>query len=308
MDQRYPQAVLVSCVVPWDENECFMEESFRAQVASLITSGVTHLYVFGTAGEGHAVDTERFRHVVKAFRAETHHEGIHPQVGVIALSTANVIERIAMAYDMGFRMFQVSLPCWGVLNDTELLTFFKDVCGAFPDSQFLHYNLPRAGRVLTAADYRRIADEVPNLVATKLTGSNVNLARDVMRLVPEVQHFFTEPLFAVGSGFGPCSLLSSFGPLSMTMARRYFEAGRNGQREEVFELARQYAELSERLFAPMGGQVLTDGAYDKIIARVVDHDIPMRLLSPYEAFTEDVCAECEKIFRRHYSDWVEDHE
>ncbi len=175
---RYPQTILISCEIPWDEREQLLEDVFRKEVQMVLGLGFNHLYVFGTAGEGYAVDTARFRQIVEIFREETRGEDIHPQVGVIGLSTANIVERIAFAHQAGFRTFQISLPSWGALNDVELLTFFADVCGAFPDSRFLHYNLPRAKRLLTGADYRRVADAVPNLAATKNTGGGAQRAYD----------------------------------------------------------------------------------------------------------------------------------
>ena len=55
-----------------------------------------------------------------------------PMVGVIGLSTAQILERIEYAYDVGFRMFQISLPSWGPLADDEVLRFFADTCGRYP--------------------------------------------------------------------------------------------------------------------------------------------------------------------------------
>ena len=57
---RYPQAVLVSCEIPWDENENLMEDLFREEVRHTLKAGFNHLYIFGTAGEGHAVDIRSF--------------------------------------------------------------------------------------------------------------------------------------------------------------------------------------------------------------------------------------------------------
>ena len=51
---RYPQAILVSCEVPWDENEDLMEGLFRREVRRTLQVGFNHLYIFGTAGEGYA--------------------------------------------------------------------------------------------------------------------------------------------------------------------------------------------------------------------------------------------------------------
>ena len=50
MSKRYPQAVLVSCEVPWDENGELIEPVFRAEVRQAISSGFRDLYIFGTAG------------------------------------------------------------------------------------------------------------------------------------------------------------------------------------------------------------------------------------------------------------------
>jgi hypothetical protein len=36
-----------------------------------------------------------------------------------------------------------------------------------------------------------------------------------------------------------------------------------------------------------GGMGLTDGAYDKIIAKVGDPDFPLRLLPPYQGATDE---------------------
>ena len=174
---RYPQTILVACPTPWDEHDQLDEPTFRAEVRAVLAEGYTDVYVFGTGGEGYAVDTPRFTRVVEVFGEEIlGREGIRPMVGVIGLSVPILLERIAIAHAVGFRTFQVSLPAWGALDDAELLRFFRDVCGAFPDSRFLHYNLPRTKRVLTGADYARIIPELPNLVATKTTGGGLTAA------------------------------------------------------------------------------------------------------------------------------------
>ena len=90
----------------------------------------------------------QFRRIVDIFYDETRGDKVHPMVGLIGMSTPIVLEKLQYAYERGFRTFQISLPSWGRLSDAEVMTFFRDVCGAFPEAKFLHYNLPRAGRVL----------------------------------------------------------------------------------------------------------------------------------------------------------------
>jgi dihydrodipicolinate synthase/N-acetylneuraminate lyase len=190
------------------------------------------------------------------------------------------------------------------LNDRELMAFFKDVCGAFADSKFLHYNLPRANRVLTAIDDRQLADAVPNLAATKITGTSVHEACELMRMVPELQHFFGEGLFPIGCLYGQCSLLSSFGPLFPSRTHEFFEYGKRGQFDKLFPMLRQYLDVADEVLSPTRGKTLIDGAYDKMAVRMSGIDFPPRLLSPFEWFSEETYQACRKILHEKYADWM----
>lgn len=302
---RYPQAILVSCEVPWDENEQLMEDLFRREVR-MVLQHFNHLYVFGTAGEGYAVDTPRFQQIVRVFYEETRGDNIHPMVGVIGLSTANIVERIAFAHEVGFHTFQISMPCWGTLNNNEVMTFFKDVCGAFPDSQFLHYNLPRAQRVLEAPDYRRLIDAVPNLVATKNTGGGMARAAALMKEAAELQHFFGESNYPHGCLYGECSLLASFGPAAPRRAWQLFEAGRARDFATMFELQKMFHDLLMDVLGPRLSQGRIDGAYDKLLKRLGGlEEMPLRLLSPYQSFSEEEYQESKRIFDAKYAAWAQ---
>ncbi|MEZ4678518.1 MAG: dihydrodipicolinate synthase family protein [Caldilineaceae bacterium] len=303
---RYPQAILVSCEIPWDENECLIEELFRREVR-MVLEHFDHLYIFGTAGEGYAVDTPRFSRLCVRF-TKRRRANVHPMVGVIGLSTANIVERIAFAHAVGFRIFQISLPAWGALNDHELMTFFRDVCGTFPDAQFLHYNLPRAKRVLTGADYRRLIDAVPNLVATKNTGGGQDRAADLMIHAPELQHFFGEANFPHGCLYGECALLSSFGPMSPHKAKALFAAGCNGAVAELFQLQKEFHDMLHTVLGASLAAGRIDGAYDKMLVRLGGlEEMPLRLLSPYQSFSEEEYQECKQILHKQFGDWLLHH-
>lgn len=294
---RCPSSILVSCEVPWDEKDRFIEEIFREEVRLFRRLGFEHLYIFGTAGEGYAVDTDRFRQVVSAFRDETRDASAPPMVGIIAPSTAIAVERIAIAHALGFRAYQISLPSWGALNDIELLTFFRDVCGSFPDASFLHYNLPRAKRVLGGADYRRLIDAVGNLVATKNTGGGMPRAVDLMTHAPELQHYFGEQNFAHGCMLGECSFLASLAGMAPLATVQFFEAGRRREVDRLFRLQHFFHRLLHGVMGDLLALDRIDGAYDKLIVRLGGLEkMPLRLLSPYQGFTEEQY----RICRRRY--------
>jgi dihydrodipicolinate synthase/N-acetylneuraminate lyase len=301
---RYPQTILISCEIPWDEQGHLIEKIFRQEIRHVLAAGFHHVYTFGTAGEGYAVDLAQFHRIVEIFREETAHEGVHPMLGVIALSTAQFRERLNIAYAVGFRTFQISLPSWGALNDAEVLRFFQDVCLAYPDSRFLHYNLPRTKRVLTGPEYRRIADAVPNLVATKNTGTTVLGTMDLLKHAGDLQHFFGEAMFPTGCLHGECSLLSSFGPLFPAATQRLFEYGRTRQWDKLFPFQAEYLNVVEDVIAPLRRRTLIDGAYDKALVRLSGIPMPLRLLSPYEGFPEEIFQECNAILQEKYADWL----
>ena len=304
---RYPQAILVACPSPWDEQFELVEEIFREEVRQVLAAGFQHLYVFGTGGEGYAVDTRRFRQVVDLFYEETRAPDLNPMVGVIGLSTPQIVERIQYAHDVGFRIFQISLPSWGPLSDGELLRFFVDTCGQFPDSRFLHYNLPRTKRVLGGRDYARIIPEVPNLVATKTTGGGIAAAEELIHYSGELQHFMGEGNFPHGSMFGECSLLASYAELSPRMTRALFEAGRNRDAGELMRLQHAFQAMGTELWAQPAPGPHMDGAYDKMLVKLgMLPEFPLRLLSPYQGFTEDDYQACRRLLDEKYADWLED--
>jgi dihydrodipicolinate synthase/N-acetylneuraminate lyase len=302
---RYPQAILVSCPIPWDDRDEIIEELFREEVRRVLAAGFRHVYVFGTGGEGYAVDTRRFRQVVDLFHEETRDEGVSSMVGVIGLSTPVVLERLEYAWSVGFRGFQISLPSWGPVLDDEVLRFFSDVCGRFPDARFLHYNLPRTKRVLNGSDYARIIPRVPNLVATKTTGGGMPAAEDLMRHAAELQHFMGEGNFPHGAMFGECSLLASYGELSPARTWALFEAGRDQNVAELFRLQHAFQELGTDLWAQVAAGPHMDGAYDKMLVKLgMLPEFPLRLLSPYRSFTDDDYLACRRLLEERYPDWL----
>ena len=66
----------------------------------------------------------------------------------------------------------------------------------------------------------------------------------------------------------------------------------------------EYLRVVEEVIAPLRRQSLIDGAYDKALVRLAGVPLPLRLLSPYESFSEEVFAECQGILREKYAHWL----
>ena len=81
------------------------------------------------------------------------------------------------------------------LRAADVDAFFQDLSRAVPETGIVHYNTRLSKNFLTAADYRRIRSEVPNLIGTKFLGSLDELM-DVVAGMPELVHFTHEETHA----------------------------------------------------------------------------------------------------------------
>ena len=288
-------------MLPWTESFELDETLFAEHIQSSLDDGYANLYVMGTAGEGYALCERRFRQIVEQFAAQTVRDGIDPQVGVIGLSMEQTLERIEFAYQLGVRMFQISLPSWGALDESEAMLFFTTVCGRFPDCRFLHYNLPRAGRIIRGAEYSRIAAETPNLVATKNSSTDYARTFDLMINAPELQHFLLEGNFAMGCSLGECSLLCSHDVLFPKSTWKFFAAGQQRDLPELFRLTSFFHEVTGKLFAHCERSMI-DGSYDKTFIWLRNPRFSNRLLPPYIGLSEEESRICREVYEELYRD------
>jgi dihydrodipicolinate synthase/N-acetylneuraminate lyase len=302
--KRYRRCILATCCVPWNEHFEMEEGIFRRFVRHLIAHGIHDLYIFGTAGEGHAVTEKQFDEVTRIFLEETQGDDVRPMVGIINMSLPTVIERIARAREMGARRFQLSLPSWGALRDVEMDTFFSETCGRFPDCEFLHYNLARTGRIVTGAEYGRLAERHLNLVATKNSTTDEARLTSLMRDAPQLQHFITEGGFALASMMGECGFLISIASINLQLGQRYFRAGVAQDGATLNEMSRELDAIIADMKDIVSNSAHMDGAYDKMFCRVHDSEFPLRLLPPYASVSEEMFARFVDQLRARHPRWL----
>jgi len=274
-------SILATAVVPWNERFEFEEDLFRRQVHILARDLTRHLYVFGTAGEGYAVTERQFDQITRAFWESARESHVTPMVGLISLSLPTIIERIERCHALGFRLFQLSMPSWGALNDREVDRFFAETCGRFSDCQFHHYNLMRTKRLLTSVEYRRLAAAHPNFIAVKNSTTDPVVIADLMTMTPRLRFYITEFGYAIARKTHDLGLLISLATINPERAKR-FVAGTDAQRAaDLEDLKGVIAGLKAA-----GDKFHIDGAYDKMLYRMTDPTFPLRLLPPYASASE----------------------
>jgi dihydrodipicolinate synthase/N-acetylneuraminate lyase len=276
-------AILATAVVPWTEGFEFDEPVFRRQVHTIARNLTRHIYVFGTAGEGYAVSERQFDQITMAFWSASQEAGVTPMVGLISLSLPAIVDRIERCRALGFRLFQLSLPSWGALNDREVDVFFGETCGRFRDCQFHHYNLLRTKRLLTSVEYRRLAAAHPNFIAVKNSTSDPAILADLLSLTPRLRFYITEMGYAIARRTHDVGFLISLASVNPARAKA-FVAGDDARRAaDVADFIVMGAKLREL----SAGRYHIDGAYDKMLFRVSDPTFPLRLLPPYAGASEE---------------------
>jgi dihydrodipicolinate synthase/N-acetylneuraminate lyase len=300
-DKRYPAGIMATCCIPWDESGRFAERIFRVNVQHALR-GTKLLYVFGTAGEGYAVTDRQYAEIVTAFADEMWQGKAEPMVGIIDLSLGTIIERIQRGRDLGVRQFQISLPSWAALSEKELFNFFEHVCGGFPDCRFMHYNLPRAKRMVTGKEYGRLAAEHPNLVATKNCGDSQSHLRSLIEDAPQLQHFLSEAGYVYGSLFGECGILVSF-IMNWPGMRALFDAGQRRDVSTMVSIQREIDIVLQTLFEVVPDNRI-DGSYDKLYEKMYQPDMPLRLLPPYIGSSDEEYHNFVRLLKQRLPEWV----
>lgn len=275
--------ILATAVIPWTRDREFDEQRFRRLVAKLAEELTKNLYIFGTAGEGYAVNDQQFEQIARTFWESSQESGVTPMLGIISLSLSTIVDRIQLGRKLGFHTFQLSLPAWGVLNDAELDRFFAETCGRFPDCAFHHYNLRRSGRVLTAKDYRRLAEAHSNLVAVKASTADPAVVTDLLTLSPRLRFYLTEMGYTIARRTTKeVGLLISLAAVNFARARAYVFGSQAGREAATADFEVMISALHE----VAGNRFHIDGAFDKMLARFVDSEFPLDLLPPYVGATE----------------------
>lgn len=299
--KRFPAGIMSTCCIPWDENGHFAERIFRKNVQHSLQQ-TKLLYVFGTAGEGYAVTDRQYEEIVAVFADEMRRGMAEPMVGIIGLSLGGIIERIQRGRDLGVQQFQISLPGWAALSEKELFSFFRHVCGGFPDCQFMHYNLLRTKRLVTGNEYERLADEHPNLVATKNCGDSQSHLRSLIEDAPQLQHFLSEAGYVYGSLFGECGILASF-IMNWPKQKALFEAGQRRDVATLVSIQREVDIVLRTLFETIPDNRI-DGSYDKLFEKMYQPEMPLRLLPPYIGTSDEEYHSFVRLLKQRLPEWV----
>ena len=293
---------LVSVPIPWDDRGSLLPNAFRGATRKLLDEGCDGIYLFGTSGEGYAVTENEFLQITALFAEETEDRGVFRQVGCFGLSSDQVKERCAVVRDRSIEGVQITLPFWKELTDAELLGFFEEVCGNFPDLSFLLYNNPRDKRKLSGKELSKVQEVAPNMHAAKTGSGNWLEFLELVTESPGIRHFVTEPAFLFCYPLGVAGLIPSTNYARPGMCRRYYEAVTSDRHEEASALHRDIVRFFYKTAVPLVKKGYIDGAIDKAYAVIGGMDIPLTMKGPYKALSAEDFAWLGQLIKDEFRD------
>lgn len=303
MEKRYPKNIMATVCLPWTSNYTLDENLFCENIKLLCQKDIRSLYLFGTAGEGYLPTKQEFIRIASIFKQQTSQfPKVRPMLGVISNSITDIIDKIDAGSQCGFIDFQISFPSWGILSDNEAFTFMHMICDKFPSLNFMHYNNGlRSGKKITAGQYKKLCEEIPNLVAIKQTGATLREVAELMTAQLPLQVFFLEDAFTYASALGECSLLISILNTNYNIAQDYFKAVSDGDKGRIEMLHKEITVFYETLKFLPNGKI--DGAYDKLFVKYSFPDYPISLYPPYEGYTNEQWLNFDSVLRKSLPQW-----
>ena len=166
----------------------------------------------------------------------------------------------------------------------------------------MHYNHPRAKRLVTGKEYGRLAVNHPNLVATKNCGDSQSHLRSLINDAPTLQHFLSEAGYVYGSLFGECSILASL-IMNWPKIHALFAAGQRRDVATMVSIQREVDIVLKTLFEAMPDTRI-DGSYDKLFEKMYAPEMPIRLLPPYIGSSEEEYQDFVRLLKERLPEWV----
>lgn len=173
----------VAIVTPFEADGDIDFHSLSKLVHYLTDGGVEYLVVLGTTGESATLDQHEkqriFSHVAEA------NAGRLPLVAGIGGNDTRSVIRDLNAYDLdGYEAVLSVSPYYNKPSQEGLFRHYQAVSAASPRSVIM-YNVPgRTGMNVTAETTLRIAENCPNIIATKEACGNFDQIMEILRNKP----------------------------------------------------------------------------------------------------------------------------
>jgi 4-hydroxy-tetrahydrodipicolinate synthase len=280
------RGVWSALIVPWTARDTLDAKRFADDIRAYAGTGVSGIYTGGTTGEFYAQDDATFAEVTRIACKEAHAIGLPVQIGVSALSTRTVKQRIRIAKRLKADAVQVALPFWLELKDDEVKRFVAEIAAEAGRTPIILYVTGRSKRRIAPALMGELTRTVTTFIGTKDTGLDVKGLKAILRKAPDLAIFggedFYQKLPAGGKG-GYCSV-TGFNAAKIVELYNLCAAGRLQEAKPLADAVHRF--LYEALVPMVKKQGLWDSAIDRIQRVAGGGVVGLRCQSPYRSGSE----------------------
>ncbi|MBH0167788.1 4-hydroxy-tetrahydrodipicolinate synthase [Fictibacillus sp. 18YEL24] len=251
-------SISTAMVTPFDSKGNIDFGRTTKLVNHLINNGTDSLVVAGTTGESATLTTEEkialFKHVVKVV------DGRVPVIaGTGSNNTKASIDLSKKAEEIGVDAIMIVAPYYNKPSQEGIIAHYKAIASAV-SLPIMAYNIPGRSVITFSVDTVLRLAEVPNIVALKDAGGNLDTMSEVIENTPDDFVVYcgddglTLPSLAIGSA-GIVSVASHVIGNEMQMMIKAF---RDGENKEAARIHRKLLPVMQELFkAPSPAPVKT---------------------------------------------------
>ncbi|MBH0173131.1 4-hydroxy-tetrahydrodipicolinate synthase [Fictibacillus sp. 23RED33] len=251
-------SISTAMVTPFDSKGNIDFGRMTKLVNHLLNNGTDSLVVAGTTGESATLTTEEkialFKHVVKVV------DGRVPVVaGTGSNNTKASIDLSKKAEEIGVDAIMIVAPYYNKPSQEGIIAHYKAIASAI-SLPIMAYNIPGRSVITFSVETVLRLAEVPNIVALKDAGGNLDTMSEVIENTPDDFVVYsgddglTLPSLAIGSA-GIVSVASHvIGNEMQTMIKAFS----NGENKEAARIHRKLLPVMQELFkAPSPAPVKT---------------------------------------------------
>jgi 4-hydroxy-tetrahydrodipicolinate synthase len=205
----------------WNADDSLDLGRIAAEIDTLINMKVDGIYSNGTAGEFHTQTEEEFDRISECLATKCNAAGMPFQIGASHMSAQLSLGRLQRSVKWSPGAFQVILPDWFPVTETEAVDFLKRMAEAAQGIGLVLYNPPHAKRVWTPEAIGRLAVQVPQLIGLKTAGGDDAWYASMRQHLSMLSVFVPGHLLASGVARGAHGAYSNVACLNPAAAQQW---------------------------------------------------------------------------------------
>lgn len=239
----------VALVTPFNEDESVNYDALTGLIEYQIKNGTDYLVVCGTTAETPTL-TEQEKEAIRKFVIQINQQRLPIVYGIGGNNTKQVVDTIQQTDLQGVDAILSVTPYYNKPSQEGLYRHYAAIAGASPLPIIL-YNVPgRTGVNMTAETTLRLANDFPNIMATKEASGNFSQIDDIIKnkpadfMVISGDDGITFPLITLGA-VGVISVIGNAFPKEFS---RMVRLALQGDYEKARIIHHRFTELIELLF------------------------------------------------------------